>query len=166
MCKKFSWVKYSLNVRMSFNGVLLRYGARKLPSRCVSPFFNTSGTCETKAKVFPNLSPRRAVHTVNVSVQSWWPEPLVDMAQSAVYNIQLFTGLPWWASLMAAAVATKLVILPLDWCRAVNDAKLQLTAPEIRVRLNATQQSLLQKCKADNIPYNVFEKKRKLAVSY
>lgn len=149
---------------MSYSCVL-RYGARKLSNGCLAPLLNTSSTYETKAKITPCYSPRRSAHTVEVAVGSWWPEPLVDMAQSAVCNIQLYTGLPWWASIMAAAVATKLVILPLDWCRAVNDAKLHLTSPEIRVRMAALQQSLLEKSKAENIPYDAFEKERKLKVS-
>jgi len=94
----------------------------------------------------------------------WWPDSLLHLAQSTFYNVQHYTGLPWWGTIVVTAVAVKLAVLPVDWWHANNEARLKLLVPELKVRQKAMLPIILQQCKAENVSHQVYKKRVKRMV--
>ena len=102
-----------------------------------------------------------------VSIASLWPDCLINVAQSVFCNVHYYTGLPWWGTIMVTAVATKLVVLPVDWWHANNEARVKLVMPELKVRQNAMLPVVLQQCKAENVSNQVYKKRlQRMVINY
>lgn len=93
------------------------------------------------------------VHSRPLSSDQYYTSPIIVGMQDIILNINSYTGLPWWATIMSTTVFLRLLItLPLARQQAVTLSKMELIQPIINEVVEALKHNITIKGKRANKP--------------
>ena len=89
----------------------------------------------------------------SISSDPYYTSPITVGMQDVLLNINSFSGLPWWATIMSTTIILRfLITLPLARQQAVTVAKLELMQPTINEIVEALKHNITIKGKRANKP--------------
>ena len=100
------------------------------------------------------------------SLSSDVPYAVIHAAERFYESIHLTTHLPWWAVIACCTVALRsLITLPLAVHQNKMLAKMELLTPTLKEYQEAVQHNVIIKCRRENVPYEIANKRVQKEVS-
>lgn len=116
----------------------------------------------TRPQPFPR-NPIFAIVSRNLS--SDVPYAVIHAAERFYEGVHHYTHLPWWAVIACCTVALRsLITLPLAVHQNKMLAKIELLTPTLKEYQEAVQHNVIIKCRRENVPYEIANKRVKKEV--
>ena len=94
------------------------------------------------------------------------PYAIIHVAERFFEGVHHYTHLPWWAVIACCTVTLRsLITLPLAVHQNKMLSKMELLTPTLKEYQEAVQHNIVIKCRRENVPYEVANKRVKKEVS-
>lgn len=93
------------------------------------------------------------------------PYTVIHVAERFFEDVHHYTHLPWWAVIACCTVTLRsLITLPLAIHQNKMLAKMELLTPTLKEYQEAVQHNVVTKCRRDNVPYEIANRRVKKEV--